>query len=56
MSTLKLAVDAIVHPVRVHKSDDTVVAVVIAVEVQLNVSWGFETVEHSLCCGQMAEE
>jgi len=56
VSTLRLAVGAITGPVRVCKSDDAVVAVAVAVEVQLKVSCGFEILEHSLCCGHVAGE
>jgi len=58
MPSLRLSVSAITGPVRVCKSDDAVVAIAIAVavEVQSKVCCGFVILEHSLCCCHMAGE
>jgi hypothetical protein len=56
MSALGLAVGAIPGPVRHCKSDDAVVEIPVAVEVQLKGSHGYEIQEHSFCCGDMAGE
>ena len=54
VSTLRLAVGAIAGPVRVCKSDDAVVAIAVAVEVQPKVCCGFEILEYSFGGGEMA--
>jgi len=56
VSTLKLAVCAIVGPNRVRKSNNPIVAVAIVIEVQSKVCCGTEILKHSICRDQMAGE
>jgi len=56
VSTIRLVVSDIAGPIRVGTSEHAVIAVAVAVEVQLKVSCGFRILEYSLCCGHMTGE